>query len=90
MVRVCLRLQDSRWQTLQGRQHATRSAHTPCSPPGDMSSGTQGKGQAALTMWGMTPPPAMVALMRVSSSSSPRIASCTAEEAHSHRSLRAA
>lgn len=28
----------------------------------------------ALWMWGMTPPPAMVALMRVSSSSSPRIA----------------
>lgn len=29
-----------------------------------------------LTMWGMTPPPAMVALISVSSSSSPRIASC--------------
>ena len=29
-----------------------------------------------LWMWGMTPPPAMVALIRVSSSSSPRIASC--------------
>lgn len=27
-------------------------------------------------MWGMTPPPAMVALISVSSSSSPRIASC--------------
>jgi len=27
-------------------------------------------------MWGMTPPPAMVALIRVSNSSSPRIASC--------------
>ena len=29
-----------------------------------------------LWMWGMTPPPAMVALIRVSSSSSPRMASC--------------
>lgn len=29
-----------------------------------------------LWMWGMTPPPAMVPLMRVSSSSSPRMASC--------------
>lgn len=29
-----------------------------------------------LWMWGITPPPAMVALMRESSSSSPRIASC--------------
>lgn len=32
--------------------------------------------QPALTMWGMTPPPAMVALISVSSSSSPRMASC--------------
>lgn len=30
----------------------------------------------ALWMWGITPPPAIVALIRVSSSSSPRIASC--------------
>ncbi|KAH0450816.1 hypothetical protein IEQ34_021508 [Dendrobium chrysotoxum] len=29
-----------------------------------------------LWMWGITPPPAMVPLMSVSSSSSPRIASC--------------
>lgn len=27
-------------------------------------------------MWGITPPPAIVALIRVSNSSSPRIASC--------------
>ena len=29
-----------------------------------------------LWMWGMTPPPAMVALIKLSSSSSPRMASC--------------
>jgi hypothetical protein len=61
-------------------------------PPGARGRGAGGRAGAAagaaysflptcllirdLWMWGMTPPPAMVALMRVSSSSSPRMASC--------------
>ena len=35
-----------------------------------------GRPLTRLTMWGITPPPAMVALISVSSSSSPRMASC--------------